>query len=123
MDKIELDERLALLQETEVITDKAVTVTVRTFERLARLLAKEDIVQGEMLFTHLSSAITRLERGEEIVGPSPEVLQQVKAAGYSDRTECEIAFIEQQYGNPLPDEEKNYLHLHYATVFQLNEGK
>ncbi|PLR77061.1 PRD domain-containing protein [Bacillus sp. V3-13] len=120
MDKAELNERLELLLSGGVITAEAAAITGKAFENLGSMMNKTAILQSEMLFTHLASALTRLERGEKIEGPPEALLNEVSRTGFTEKIEKEIEFIERQFGNALPVEEKNYLHLHYASVFQQN---
>ncbi|MGG3467303.1 PRD domain-containing protein [Neobacillus pocheonensis] len=120
MDRVELKERLELLLPAGVISEKAADITTRAFENLASIMNKTDILQSEMLFTHLPSALTRLEKGEKIEGPPEAFLDEVKEAGFMDLVEKEINFIEKEFEMILPIEEKNYLLLHYTSVFQQN---
>lgn len=120
MDRAELNERLELLQSAGVITEVAADITTKAFENLASIINKKEILQSEMLFTHLSSALTRLEKGEKIDGPPEELLAEFKETGFTDDIEKEIDYIESHFGAILPVEEKNYLYLHYATVLQQN---
>ncbi|PLR86551.1 PRD domain-containing protein [Bacillus canaveralius] len=120
MDKAELNERLELLLTGGVITAEAAAITEKAFENLGSMMNKTAILQSEMLFTHLASALTRLARGEMIEGPPEALLNEVSRTGFNEKIEKEIEFIETQFGNALPVEEKNYLHLHYASVFQQN---
>lgn len=121
MNKIELRERLELLCSTDVISEVAATVADDAFDHLAKELDQAVIAQSEMLFTHLPTALTRLERGEKIEGPPEALLNEAKGAGFVEKVNNEIDFIEARFNHSLPDAEKDYLHLHYATVFQQNK--
>lgn len=123
MNKTELMERLDVLQTTDVVTKAAADITANTFDHLVLTIGHNDILQGEMLFTHLCMALTRLERGEKIEPPPAALLPDIERAGFTEKTNEEIQFIEEQLGSTLPDAEKGYLHLHYASVFQQNLNK
>lgn len=122
MNKTELMDRLNIMRSTDVVTETAVVITIKTFDHLVLTVGQSDILQGEMLFTHLCMALTRLERGEEIEAPPEALLPEIKRAGFTEITNREIDYIEKQLREALPEAEKNYLHLHYATVFQQNVG-
>lgn len=122
MNQAELEERLEIMKSSDVISETAAWVSIKAFNHLTSILNQNDLKQGEMLFTHLSTALTRLERGEDIEAPPGALLQEAKAAGFSEKAEEQIHFIEEVAGKSLPQAEKDYLHLHYATVFQQNSG-
>lgn len=122
MNQAELEERLEIMKSSDVISEAAARVSVEAFNHLTSILDRDDLKQGEMLFTHLSTALTRLERGEDIETPPEALLQEAKDAGFSEKAEEQIHFIEEVVGQSLPQAEKDYLHLHYATVFQQNSG-
>jgi transcriptional regulatory protein LevR len=121
MDRAELLERLELLESTDVITADAAAVTASAFDHLTSTVNKMDLVKGEMLFTHLCTALSRLERGEPIeAGPHQTHLDEVKKTGLVETIEKQIDYIENELGKALPQEEKNYLYLHYTYVIQHN---
>jgi len=78
MNLYELEERLQLLADQQVITPKAQEITVLSFKRLLQLLEKQNIDQAEMLFTHLPMALTRIEKGEKVESPVESILNEVK---------------------------------------------
>lgn len=116
----ELMERLTLLREGDVITAEAARVTREAFEHLVKLTGNAELAESEMLFTHLASALTRLERREVIAGPPAEILAEIMDNPYKMDAEKEIKFIEKRAGATLPEEEHQYLHLHYAMVLPQN---
>ncbi|PLR80611.1 PRD domain-containing protein [Bacillus sp. V33-4] len=122
MIKEELDERLKVLQLSETITNTAAIVTKNAFEHLTSTLKREQVLQGEMLFTHLPMALTRLARGEKIEQPPEAVVNEALSSGFKEKTNNEIFNIEQQWGSGLPEAEKDYLYIHYSLIFQLNSG-
>jgi hypothetical protein len=122
MNKYELKERLAILQLSKSITNEAAKVTEKAFDHLIKSLTKDNILQGEMLFTHLPLALTRLTMGEEIAEPSEAILDEAKKTAHLEKVNDEILYIEQQWGKELIFEEKGYLIIHYSLIFQLNLG-
>ncbi|MBW8347946.1 PRD domain-containing protein [Bacillus sp. IITD106] len=120
----ELEERLQLLADQQVISPKAEEVTLLSFKRLLQLLGKQDIDQAEMLFTHLPMALTRIENGEKVESPMESIVNQVKNSEHFSKAEEQVACIEESWQNPLPVEEKEFLYMHYTNVINLNtEGK
>ncbi|MEH7883165.1 PRD domain-containing protein [Bacillus sp. JJ1609] len=122
MNLIQLKERLKILAENNVISFRSAELTTRAFIHLQQALHTEDIPNSEMLFTHLSTAITRIERGEEIGAPMPEILTELKTSMYYSEVVQQVNFIENLYGSILPTEELDYLMIHYSNVYQQNEG-
>ncbi|WP_059173521.1 PRD domain-containing protein [Bacillus sp. FJAT-27445] len=123
MDIQGLEERLAILTVSEVVTERSAKICLDAFSQLQRRLGAEKIENSEMLFTHLPTAITRIERGEEIKGPMPELMAEVKQSEWFDEAMEEIRYIETIHGKPLPPEEIDYLLLHYTTVFLQNQNR
>jgi len=124
MNLYELEERLQLLADQQVITPKAQEITVLSFKRLLQLLEKQNIDQAEMLFTHLPMALTRIEKGEKVESPVESILNEVKKSKHFSKAEKQIACIEESWENTLPVEEKEFLYMHYTNVINLNtEGK
>ncbi|PLR94448.1 PRD domain-containing protein [Bacillus sp. T33-2] len=122
MNRDDLNERLRVLQFSNTITAEAAQITVKAYGHLTATLSREDILQGEMLFTHLPMALSRLASGENIENPPAQVLQEALNAGYADEARNEVSYIEEQWGRALPDAEKGYLMIHYSLVFQVNTG-
>ncbi|WLR55383.1 PRD domain-containing protein [Mesobacillus subterraneus] len=122
MNTNELKERLKILAENNVISYRSSDLARQAFTQLQQVLHIEDIQASEMLFTHLPSAITRIERGEEIGAPMPEILAEIKTSKYYQDAMQQTKFIEKLHGYKLPQEEWDYLLIHYTNVFQQNEG-
>ncbi|WP_409271289.1 PRD domain-containing protein [Neobacillus sp. SCS-31] len=123
MDIQALEERLSILLDSEVITEKSAKICLDAFQRLVRRLGAENIEGSEMLFTHLPTAISRIERGEEIEGPIPELMEEVRQSEWFNEAMAEIRYLETIHGKPLPPEEIDYLLLHYTTVFSQNQNR
>jgi len=122
MNLTQLKERLQILAENNVISFRAKELTTQAFTHLQQKLNTDDIQNSEMLFTHLPTALTRIERGEEIGAPMPEILTEIKASKYYSEVVQQVNFIESLYGSNLPTEEMDYLIIHYTNVYQQNEG-
>lgn len=122
MNATELKERLTILAENNVISFRSADLTTKAFAQLQQVLHTDNIQASEMLFTHLPSAITRIERGEEIGAPMPEILTEMKSSKYYSEVVQQINLIESLHGDKLPQEELDYLMIHYTNVFQQNEG-
>ncbi|WP_423408423.1 PRD domain-containing protein [Heyndrickxia sp. MSNUG] len=122
MNLIQLKERLKILAENNVISFRSAELTTQAFTQLQQAWHTDNIPNSEMLFTHLSTAITRIERGEEIGAPMPGILTEIKTSKYYSEVVQQVNFIESLYGSNLPAEELDYLMIHYTNVYQQNEG-
>jgi hypothetical protein len=118
----ELKERLEILSASSVITAKAAEVAMEAFVHLQSSLKKDKIIHAEMLFTHLPMALSRIEKDEKVEAPHPDMLTEVKNSPFSTQAFKEIEYVQAQWKEPLPQEELDYLLIHYATLLQLNEG-
>ncbi|WP_226643156.1 PRD domain-containing protein [Mesobacillus subterraneus] len=122
MNSTNLKERLSILAENDVISFRSAELATKAFEQLQRVLQREEINSSEMLFTHLPTAITRIERGEEIGAPMPEILNEIKTSKFYPEVVQQVKYIESLHGYKLPQEEWDYLLIHYTNVFLQNEG-
>jgi hypothetical protein len=119
---IELNERLDILLTSAVITKNAADVAVKAFIHLQSTLQKNKVDNAEMLFTHLPMALSRIEKEEKVEAPHPDLLAEVKNSPYSDQAGREIDYVQSLWTGRLPQEELDYLLIHYATLLQINEG-
>jgi hypothetical protein len=119
---LQLKERLDILLASEVITTKAADVTVEAFTHLQFYLKKEELDQAEMLFTHLPMALSRIEKDEKVEAPHPDMLTEVKNSPHASQASIEIEYVQTLWKESLPQEELDYLLMHYATILQINEG-
>jgi len=122
LDIKELQQRLDMLVKGDVISQSASKVAETAFHHLLNELKTDEIVQAEMLFTHLPTALTRMDREEDLDGPGEEVMKEVKASSYFTKAVNQIDMIEKDWGKPLPSEEREFLAMHYTNVIQLNKG-
>ncbi|MBS4178143.1 PRD domain-containing protein [Lederbergia citrea] len=117
-----LKERLGILANSSVISTRAAEITLIAFEHLAAELKIDDIEKAEMLFTHLPTALTRITKGEMVEAPFADLLEEVKSSPYFSQALREIEFIQEKLNQPLPQEELDYLLIHYTNIMQMNEG-
>ena len=122
MTKDELLTRLTILRDQNVINEQAYEVTNMAFERLIEFLQIDDVIQAEMLFTHLPTALTRISQGEEVEGPSEEMLAEIMLSNYYSLAKQQVEYIEGIWRNALPKAEIDFLLLHYTTVITINKG-
>lgn len=122
MNILNLTERLDILAEAGVISNKAKSCSLHAFRELSIQLGKEDIELSEMLFTHLPAALTRIDSGEKVGGIAPELLEEVKNSPYAEIAARHIDVIQSKWKKKIPNEEKEYLLLHYSSVIQVNQG-
>jgi hypothetical protein len=118
----ELKERLNILLASNVITARAADVAFVAFIHLQSSLKKKDIDQAEMLFTHLPMALSRIEKLETVEAPNPDMLTEVNNSPHAPRARIEIAYVQTLWKQSLPQEELDYLLIHYATILHINEG-
>jgi hypothetical protein len=114
------NQRLQLLLEQKIITSDSHDIALAAFTRLMERVDKSDIEHGEMLFTHLPMALTRIEASEEVERPTPGIMREVEESTHFPLAKEQIAFIEEKWGKSLPEGEKEYLYLHYTTVLNSN---
>jgi|SRR5690625_1575100 len=122
MNKTDLVMRLDILRDQDVIAKEAYEVTIEAFERLIKVLEKEEITQAEMLFTHLPTALTRIAKGEDVEGPSEDMLKEVMEHEDYSLAKTQVDALEVSWQKDLPKSEYEYLLLHYTNVISLNKG-
>ncbi|WP_404356575.1 PRD domain-containing protein [Cytobacillus firmus] len=122
MDLNQLKERMDILLSSSVVSTIAADITTLAFMHLQSHLKKDAIKGAEMLFTHLPTALTRIENGEQVEAPHPALLDEVKQSPEASTAKKEIDFVQQQWKNQLPQEEIDFLLIHYTNVLQINKG-
>ncbi|WP_174614743.1 PRD domain-containing protein [Virgibacillus ihumii] len=118
----ELEGRLDILLEQGVISERAYSVTVESFHATVRRLDKKSLDNGEMLFTHLPMALTRIERSEAVDSPASVMMEEVEGSANYPKARGLVEFVENSWGKLLPEEEVNFLKLHFTNIFNTNEG-
>lgn len=122
MDLNQLKERMDILLASSVISTKAADISTLAFMHLQSHLKKDAIDGAEMLFTHLPTALTRIEKGEQVEAPHPAFLDEVKQSLEASVAIKEIDYVQQLWKNQLPQEEIDFLVIHYTNVLQINKG-
>ncbi|KIY23132.1 MULTISPECIES: PRD domain-containing protein [Mesobacillus] len=113
-------ERLRILLEQEVITTKSYEVALEAYNELLKVLNKTEVTQAEMLFTHLPMALTRINNEYIVEGPVKEIVDEIMNSKHFAIAKSQVDIIEENWGNVLPQGEKDFLYLHYTTVLDLN---
>lgn len=122
MDLNQLKERMDILLASSVVSTKAADISTLAFMHLQSHLKKDAIDGAEMLFTHLPTALTRIEKGEQVEAPHPALLDEVKQSPEASVAIKEIDYVQQLWKNQLPQEEIDFLVIHYTNVLQINKG-
>lgn len=122
MNTLELEKRLDVLVEGNVISKRASMITISAFGNLNQELGVDGLKQAEMLFTHLPAALTRIENGEELEGPDTNINDEIKGSTHYPIAQRQVTFIEEIWKEALPQEEKDFLYLHYINVIHFNSG-
>lgn len=122
MELQELESRLDILLEQGIIIDHAYSVTMTAYKKVLTLLNTERLEQGEMLFTHLPMALTRIGNDETVEGPESGMMEEVENSANYPVAKKLLDFVEHTWGESLPQEEKDFLKLHFTNVLNINEG-
>lgn len=117
---VQVQERLKILLEGDVISKEASEIAVEAADRLG---AQAPQAQLDMLITHLATALTRLERGEELEAPPESMFKEVEQSVYLRNAKEEIRWLEDRLGGVLPEKEQKFLQLHYVSNFQEMGGE
>ncbi|MEK6456136.1 PRD domain-containing protein [Caldifermentibacillus hisashii] len=120
MNKNEVKDKLSILYSGNVISKNALNVTLKTYDYLSNYLNKGVINDSEMFWTHMSMALTRIERGEDEDGPSNDIVNEVEKTPYKKDIEEIIDFINSEISGKLPSGELLYFYLHLHRVFETN---
>ncbi|MBV7509463.1 PRD domain-containing protein [Bacillus sp. sid0103] len=108
-----LTERLDILFMSDTITENAKKVCERTIEKF---VAPEEEEKHAMLITHLAMAVTRIEKGEELHSPSEVIMNEVTQSPYFSQAQENVAWVESVLEGELPNEERQYLLMHFVSV-------
>ncbi|WP_337018912.1 PRD domain-containing protein [Oceanobacillus massiliensis] len=119
--KSEMDTKLSILLENGVITNNAYVVTNQTFDYLSEQYRKKSLDASEMFWTHMSMALTRIERGESLEGPSEEIMKEIKQTPYKEDIDEIIDFINTKLDQKLPKEEQDFFYIHLHGVVDNNK--
>ncbi|QDI90401.1 PRD domain-containing protein [Salicibibacter halophilus] len=117
---VQVQERLKILLEANVITKEASKIAAEAADRLGAQAPQAPL---DMLITHLATALTRLERGEELEAPPESMFKEVQQSVYLQNAMEEIRWVENRLGSILPEKEQKFLQLHYVSNFQQMGGR
>ncbi len=116
-----MNEKLNVLLENNVITHNAFSLTNQTFDLLSKKFKKESLDHSEMFWTHMCMALTRIERGEALEGPSEMIMQEINQTPYKEDIEEIISFVNVHFDLKLPKEEEDFFYLHLHGVIENNK--
>ncbi|MDA1477122.1 PRD domain-containing protein [Bacillus changyiensis] len=120
MNRIQLEDKLVILLGSGVVTKDAFHLSLNTFDFISKKLEKEVIENSDMFWTHMSLALTRVERGEYEDGPSNPIMIEVGETPYQKDIEDIITYINSQLDQDLPEGEQAYFYLHLHRVLEFN---
>lgn len=109
----DLRERLDILFSTSTITPSAMKLCEATIEKFIHSENEKDY---RKLITHLAMAITRVEREEELTAPPEEIMQEIRQSSHFPQAVENVKWIESQTDIALPDEERQYLIMHFVNA-------
>ncbi|SKC81724.1 PRD domain-containing protein [Maledivibacter halophilus] len=116
MDK-PLKERLEILKQAGEISDEIMGVVIefiKNFEKKYSLEINEE--NGSMLITHLSMALARIKRGEEIDGMDESVLNEIKQNPIYGELPEFYDEIEKKLQIKIPDSERGFIAAHGSIL-------
>jgi len=114
---IALKERLEILKGAGEISDEIMAVVIefaQNFEKKYSMEITEE--NGSMLITHLSMALARIKRGEEINEMDEMALKEVKETPIYDELPEFYKEIEDKLQIKIPDSEKGFIAVHVCTL-------
>jgi transcriptional antiterminator len=119
---MKLDIRLQILKDAGQISEETFEALMRViemFDNKWEIALTED--NGAMLITHLSVALERIKRGEEIEGIDSEIYNEIK--NHSDFEKCKkvLENIEEEARISLPQNEETFIMMHLCTLFEANK--
>ncbi|MFB1050700.1 PRD domain-containing protein [Paraliobacillus sp. JSM ZJ581] len=121
MKKKEVNGKLDILLETQTITSQAYQVTNQTFDFMKNSFQCETIKHSEMFWVHMAMALTRIENGETVEGPSNAILQEVYQTPHRKEIEKVISYVSAAINEELPKEERGFFYLHLHGVVENNK--
>ncbi|RXY98857.1 PRD domain-containing protein [Fictibacillus sp. S7] len=106
-------ERLELLKSSDSITEKAYAISRKTIQKF---VSENDADQYSMLIIHLAMALTRIERQQELIPPPMDIMLEVYQSPKMEEARGRVAWIDQLLNHSLPEEEKEFLYLHFVNA-------
>ena len=117
-----MNDKLIVLKENQIISEKAYEITNLAFEFLSEKLKSKYLAESDMFWTHMSMALTRIENGEPVEGPSELIVNEIKKSPFRNEIEEIISFVDLKFGIAIPQEEKDFLYLHLHRVLENNQS-
>lgn len=114
---IGLKQRLDLLEKTKQIngdTVKALENFIKVVEDRLNIKITEE--NGSMLVTHIALAISRIEKGEEIVALEDSLLKELKSSPNYEIIPSLIEELEKELDINIPESEYGYIGLHLGIL-------
>jgi transcriptional regulatory protein LevR len=108
-----LQKRLQILQSAGSITDQAEAICQKTIQKY---VTEKNENKYTMLITHLAMAVTRMEKEQELFPPPEEIMNEVYGSPFIKEADQKVEWIENELKRPLPQEEREFLLMHFVTV-------
>ncbi|BAB04306.1 PRD domain-containing protein [Halalkalibacterium halodurans] len=112
-----LKARLDVLRDTNTITERASLIAERTVEQF---VTDENADSYTMLITHLAMAVTRIDRLEPLSPPPESIMKEIYESRDLEEAKRRVAWIEETMGDTLPQEEKEFLIMHFVSALSMN---
>lgn len=112
-----LKERLDILKQAGEINDEIATTVIEFAQKLEKKYSlKITEENGSMLITHLSMALARIKRGEEISEIDKSTLKEIKETSIYEKLPEFYKEIEEKLQIKIPDSEKGFIAVHVCTL-------
>lgn len=116
-----LRQRLDILSTTDTITPGAMKLCEAV---IAKFIHNDNENTGNekqytKLVTHLGMAVTRIEREEDLIAPPEDIMQEIRRSPHFPQAVENVRWIESQMDRALPDEERQYLIMHFVNASHL----
>ncbi|GIN87365.1 hypothetical protein J6TS2_37510 [Heyndrickxia sporothermodurans] len=121
LNKTEMNIKLNLLKENKVISETAYSITNNTFDFLVDKYKQHELSDSDMFWTHMSMALTRIEKHEPVEGPPEVIVQEIRQSPYKNEIEEVILFVSSKLGQEIPKEEQDYFYMHLHRVIDNNK--
>jgi transcriptional regulatory protein LevR len=108
-----LQKRLQILHSAGSITNQAEAICQKTIQKFVN---EKNENKYTMLITHLAMAITRLEKEQELYPPPEDIMSEVYSSPFIKEAQQRVDWLEQEMDCRLPQEEKEFLLMHFVTV-------
>ena len=117
-----LKQRLVILEQAGQIDDKIIkiiTELITIVEKELDVRLTED--NGSMFVTHMAVALSRIQKGEEVVPLDDSLLEEVKSSEIYKIVQSLIEKIEDELQIRIPQSEFGYIALHLCNLGNMEE--